>query len=118
MVYRRLVVTAATLRARLSLFAGLGLQAASVSYANALPPAVASGLGLLAAGLLVYGCAVLAGHKGYSSWVGMVGLLSALGVLIVVMLPPYDALPRPWRHSALPDDNREKRGAEPPEPSP
>jgi hypothetical protein len=94
---------AALVRASLALLSGLGLQAGVVFAPEAVSPTVASALGLASAGLLVYGCAVVGERKGYSMWVGMAGLLSVVGVVVLVLLPAADALPRPWRRSAIPD---------------
>ncbi|MBC7171822.1 MAG: hypothetical protein H5U40_05325 [Polyangiaceae bacterium] len=103
----------AALRAYGALVAGLGLQAAVYKMGAELPSVVASLLGLVSAGFLVFGCAVVAQRKGYSPWVGMAGLLSAAGVVVVVLLPTIDAFPRPWRRSALPDSKGRPAGTDP-----
>jgi hypothetical protein len=90
------------IRAYLALGAGLGLQVLVASTGGELPDAVGSGLGLLSGGLLVYGTAVVAEKKGYSAWVGLAGVLSILGVGVVLLLPRSVAFPRPWKRLRTP----------------
>jgi hypothetical protein len=87
----------APFRAYLALGAGLGLQVLVATTGADWPYAVTGGLGLAAGGLLVFGSAIVAENKGYSVWVGLAGMLSILGVGVVLLLPPYDAFPRPWK---------------------
>ncbi len=94
-----------SLRAYTALVSGLALQAVTAS-ADAIPALATSILGLACGGLLVYGCAIVAERKGYSSWLGLAGLLSVVGVVVVVLLPPSDAFPRPWRRNVLPTPER------------
>jgi hypothetical protein len=42
---------------------------------------------LLGAGVLIWGCAQYATGKGHSPWFGALGLLSIIGLIILVFLP-------------------------------
>ncbi len=51
------------------------------------PASLATLIGLLGLGLFVYGCFNYAQGKGYSRWLGLLGLLSCLGLVVLVVLP-------------------------------
>jgi hypothetical protein len=103
----------ASLRAYLAIAAGFGIQLLLVKLGAELPSYVSTGLGLLAGGVLVYGTALVAESKGYSAWVGLAGVLSILGTGVVLLLPPSEGFPRPWRRlRATAGRDRAKAGGE------
>ena len=59
------------------------------------------GLILVIAGLLffIWGCMNYAEGKGHSRWVGLIGILSCIGLIILVILPDHykEAKPPPHR---------------------
>lgn len=44
-------------------------------------------LGFMGVGLLIWGCAGYAEGKGYSKWLGALGVLSCIGLLVLILLP-------------------------------
>lgn len=44
-------------------------------------------LALLGAGFFIWGCVNYADSKGYSKWLGLLGILSCLGFIVLVLLP-------------------------------
>jgi hypothetical protein len=82
-------------------FAATGLRANAQANESAAWYVFAGLLGLAGAVLFVWGCVNYAQGKGYSGFVGMVGLLWCIGLVILVVLP-----------------DRHKDGGPPPTPQP
>jgi hypothetical protein len=68
---------------------GILLQIIARALKTAWPStaSLATLIGLLGLGLFVYGCFNYAQGKGYSRWLGLLGLLSCLGLVVLVVLP-------------------------------
>jgi hypothetical protein len=66
----------------------LGLTGAALQLGGSTMGGVAGGLlSLLGAGLFVAGLSIYARMRGHSPWFGALGLLSCLGMLILLVLP-------------------------------
>ncbi len=55
-------------------------------------------IALTGTGLLIYGLSFYARAKGHSGWLGLLGLLSCLGLIILAAMPDRlkDATPKSW----------------------
>jgi len=68
---------------------GLILQLVGRFVTNLGPDAGLFGLAIIFLGavIFVWGCMRIAAEKGYSKWLGLLGLLSCIGLLILLVLP-------------------------------
>ena len=73
--------------------AGIVLQILGGTFAKAgfLGWLVGGPIGLLGSVLLIMGCCFFAKAKGYAWWVGLLGLLSCLGLVVLYLLPERQA---------------------------
>jgi hypothetical protein len=60
-----------------------------VAVGDYVPPIFYIGYGVSFLGVLIFvwGCMRICANKGYSAWLGLLGLLSCLGLLVVLILP-------------------------------
>ena len=99
-----------SLRAALAVLLGLMVQVVLLYVGPDLHPYMSAGAGLAAAGLLVYGCTLIAERRRYTPWAGLAGLFSIIGVGLLLILPSPDAMPRPELPSRLRDALRKDKG--------
>ena len=68
---------------------GIILQIAGRVLIYAMPNLALLGLGICLVGLIffIWGCMNYAEGKGYSKWLGLLGLLSCIGLIVLVILP-------------------------------
>jgi len=72
---------------------GLGIllqfAGSSLAYANEAAAIPALVLTLLGAIFFIWGCMNYAEGKGHSKWLGLLGLLSCIGLIILIILPDH-----------------------------
>jgi hypothetical protein len=70
---------------------GILLQIAGrgLAYANEAAAIPAMVLTLLGAVFFIWGCMNYAVGKGHSKWLGLLGLLSCIGLIVLILLPDH-----------------------------
>lgn len=71
---------------------GLIIQLANHVFTPHDPEIVRQLIGFVAGGLLVWGGSMTAGAKGYSPWLGLLGILTFVGMGILLLIPNRDSL--------------------------
>lgn len=79
---------------------GLIIQLVNHVYGPRDPEVARQLIGFVAGGLLVWGGSTTAAAKGYSPWLGLLGILSFVGMGVLLLIPNRDAL---RRHAPTPD---------------
>jgi hypothetical protein len=59
-----------------------------------LPPVLGHIMAWIGLGILVWGCMNYAEGKGHSKWFGLLGILSCIGLLILVLMPDLNKEPK------------------------
>lgn len=71
---------------------GLIIQLVNHVYGPRDPEVARQVIGFVAGGLLVWGGSTSASAKGYSPWLGLLGILSFVGMGVLLLIPNRDAL--------------------------
>ena len=66
---------------------GIILEIAGNYIARTSNPTLGAIIALVGVVLFIWGCINYAEGKGYSKWLGLLGLLSCLGLIVLVVLP-------------------------------
>ena len=68
---------------------GIILEIAGRALEYALPALAIVGLAIVVVGVIffIWGCMNYAEGKGYSKWLGLLGLLSCIGLIVLVVIP-------------------------------
>lgn len=80
---------------------GLIIQLANHIFTPQDPEIVRQLIGFVAGGLLIWGGSLTASAKGYSPWLGLLGILTFVGMGILLLIPNRDSI-RPRKPTETP----------------